>query len=426
MRSSIPALLALNFSLAATTACDDDLAAHDSGGWADDAVSFRECLPPECTTNSPFVGDFPFSNIRTKRNASADTPVVGVSAYSRWNQGTFQKADYSWMSFDYLLPTAEGRLYAYDSATNTAEAIDQGRQVFFALSIYDNSVNPPTNNTVALWIKDVTTSSPAPGFDAWKYTIATKVTPPSSDFPSVGSPADVPPTTGPNPWSGTYYSICPASDDESGEALILQYSKLKFDGDAAWLEDGFELGPVNLESPSISVIACQGHAFSKPQEFLGITPNSYVDANFPGERSYGLDNYTAAADAYRAFFDGESRTVLGTPVYFKDLRHNPPWFDQTTSAYLPPPPIIGSWQFILESVYKDVDSFGDPLGATCYYTDANFPSGAHRLYDPPAGNANLPGWSSMPSCGAAQSNWDDFGPIGAFVLKHVIPAPPAS
>ncbi|MFY0539188.1 hypothetical protein [Nannocystis pusilla] len=153
----------------------------------------------------------------------------------------------------------------------------------------------------------------------------------------MGSPANVPPTTGPNPWSGTYYSICPASDDESGEALILQYSELKFDGNAAWLEDGFELGPVNIESPSISVIACQGHAFSKPQEFLGITPNSYVDANFPGERSYGLDNYTAAADAYRAFFDGESRTLLGTPVHFKDLRHNPPWFDQTTSAYLPAP-----------------------------------------------------------------------------------------
>ncbi|MFY0539189.1 hypothetical protein [Nannocystis pusilla] len=43
MRSSIPALLALNFSLAA--ACDDDLAAHDSNDWADDAVSFRDCIP---------------------------------------------------------------------------------------------------------------------------------------------------------------------------------------------------------------------------------------------------------------------------------------------------------------------------------------------------------------------------------------------
>ncbi|MCY1009542.1 hypothetical protein OV079_29055 [Nannocystis pusilla] len=293
--------------------------------------------PPGCTTNSPFVGDFPFSNIRTKRNSSADMPVVGVSAYSQWNQGTFQRADYSWMTFDFLVPTAEGRLYAYDSATNTAEAIDEGRQAFFAVSIYDYSVSPPTEEIIPLWIKDVTTSSPAPGFDAWKYTIAAKATPPSSDFPSVGSPSGLPPTTGLSPWSGIYHSICPASDDESSEALILQYSELKFDGDAAWLEDGFGLGPVNLEIPSTSVIACQGHAFSKPQEFLGITPNSYLDANNPGERSYGLDNYNAVANAYRAFYDGESRTVLGTPVHFKDLRHNPPWFDQTTSAYLPRP-----------------------------------------------------------------------------------------
>ncbi|PCC69408.1 hypothetical protein SAMN02745121_08136 [Nannocystis exedens] len=425
MRPSIKALLALNISLAATAgACDDDLAADDGGGWADAPVSFRECLPPECTTNSPYVGNYPFSNIRTRRNHSSNTPFAGVSTYSRWSSGMFQRANNTWMSFDFLVPTAEGRLYAYDSATNTLEAIDQGQQVFFALTITDYSVDPVTVQTIPMWIKGVTKSSPTSTFDAWKYTIATKAIPPTASFPSEGSPASVPPTTGANPWSGTYYSICPVSDEESGEALILQYAELVFDDEAAWLEDGFGLGPFHVEIPSTSVIACQGQAFSKPQEFLAVTPNSYVDANAPGERSYGLDNYTALANAYRAFYDGESRTELGTPVYFKDFRHDPPWFDQTTSAYLPPPPILGSWQFVLESVYKDVDSLGNPRGANCYYTNANFPSGVHRLYDPPGGNANLPGWSSMPSCGATQSNWDDFGPVGAFVLKHVLPSSP--
>ncbi|PCC69407.1 hypothetical protein SAMN02745121_08137 [Nannocystis exedens] len=65
-------------------------------------------------------------------------------------------------------------------------------------------------------------------------------------------------------------------------------------------------------------------------------------------------------------------------------------------------------------------SDGDSLGANCYYTDANFPAGVHRLYDPPGSNAALPGWSSMQSCGATQSSWDDFGPVGAFVIKHIL------
>ncbi|PCC69405.1 hypothetical protein SAMN02745121_08139 [Nannocystis exedens] len=42
------------------------------------------------------------------------------------------------------------------------------------------------------------------------------------------------------------------------------------------------------------------------------------------------------------------------------------------------PPIVGGWQFALESAYKDIDSLGNPLGASCYYTDANFPAGVHR------------------------------------------------
>src|SRR5699024_3409560 len=84
-----------------------------------------------------------------------------------------------------------------------------------------------------------------------------------------------PPVPISTPWGGTYHSICPVSDDESGEALILQSAKLVFDGDAAWLENGYGWGPENAEVSSHAVIACQGHALSKPQEFLGVTPNSY-------------------------------------------------------------------------------------------------------------------------------------------------------
>ncbi|MFZ6185299.1 hypothetical protein [Nannocystis pusilla] len=411
------ALLALNLSLAAAAgACDDDLAADTDGGWGDDAVSFR-CLPPDCTTNSPFVGDYPFSNIRTKQTSPASTPIAGVVASAAWGSGNFQRADNTWVTFNFLVPTEEGRLYAYNSATNTRDFIDQGKQAFFTITITDSSVNPTTTKTYQMWIKGAATASPTPSFTAWKYTIATKAPPPTVDFPSVGSPSSFPPLT---PWGGTYYSICPVSGDETGEALILQSAKLVFDGDAAWLENGFGWGPENAEVPSHAVIACQGHAFSKPQEFLGVAPNSYDSTAHYGARRYGLANYNALANAYRAFFAGEARTQLGTPVHFKDFAHSPPWFDQTTSAYLPSsPPAVGSWQFVLESVYKDVDSLGNPLGANCYYTDVNSPSGAHRLYNPPGGNANLPGWSSMTSCGATQSSWDDFGPVGAFVLKNV-------
>ena len=419
MRPSFKLAIALNGILAAAGGCDEVA--------TDDPVALR-CLPPGCTTNSPYVGNpyvgtYPFANLRTLEDATAPSPVVASADESHWSVGWLERADHSWMAFDFLYPTAEGRLFAYDSASQTTEAVDQGLQAFFILTLTDASDASTTH--IPIWLKAVSSDSVLPTFDVWKYTIAAKAAPPASTFPSEGSPASVPPTIVSDLWSGTYYSICPASVHESGEALILQYSELKLDGDAAWLEDGLGLGSLDDELPATSVIACQGHAFSKPQEFLGITPNSYVDVNDPGERSYGLADYNAAANAYRAFYDGQSRTVLGTPVHFKDLRHDPPWFDQTTSAYLPPTPIVGSWQFILESVYKDVDAFGDPLGATCYYTDADFPAGVHRLHDPPGGNANLPGWSSMPSCGAAQTNWDDFGPIGAFVLEHVLPAPPS-
>ncbi|WAS95551.1 hypothetical protein [Nannocystis punicea] len=423
MRPSIKALVGLNFSLAAAAGACDEVAADDVAGWSDAPVSFRDddCVPPDCIGNSPFVGDYPWSNIRTKENASAPTPVVGVSTWSHWSTGALQRNDDTWMSFNFLVVTPEGRLYAYNSTTLGMEAIDQGKQAFVKLTIVDFSVDPVTVEDIAIWIRHSATSSPTPTFDAWKYAIAARTAPPTSDYPSAGSPPDLPGGLTPSPWSGTYYSICPVSEEESGEALFLEYVELNFEGQAAWLENAYGLGPDDFEIPSTSVIACQGHAFSKPQEFLAVTPNSYVDAGAPGERSYGLANYNALANAYRAFYAGDARTVLGTPVHFKDFAHNPPWFDQTTSAYLPSPPIIGSWQFVLESVYKDFDTNGDPLGANCYYTDANSPNGAHRLYNPPGGNANLPGWSSMTSCGATQGDWDDFGLVGAFVLKHILP-----
>ncbi|WP_434419594.1 hypothetical protein [Nannocystis pusilla] len=355
MRSSTKALLALNFSLAAAGACDDGPAADDVGGWADEPVAFRECLPPECPTNSPFVGDYPFSNIRTKQTSPANTPIDGVVASSAWGSGYFQRADNTWVTFNFLVPTEEGRLYAYNSATNTRDYIDQGQQAFFTITITDSSVSPTTVKTYQMWIKDVTTASPTPSFTAWKYTIATKAPPLTVDFPSVGSPSSLPPALPPTPWGGTYYSICPVSDDENGEALILQSAKLVADGDAAWLENGYGWGPENAEVSSHAVIACQGQAFSKPQEILGVAPNSYDSTAHYGARRYGLANYNALVNAYRAFYAGEPRTLLGTLVFFKDFAHSPPWFDQTTSAYLPStPPPSGSWQFVLESVYKDV------------------------------------------------------------------------
>lgn len=413
MRPSIKVLVALNFALA-SAACDE-VATDGSAGQSDDPVAFRCDDPPLCLSNSPYVGDYQFSNIRTRENIEAPTPTVNSPDESRWEYGILQRGPGDWVPFDFLIPTAEGRLIAHDYDDGTVEFIDEALQAFVMLRIHQPSASPPTQ-VVPIWIKfhDVAPSPTTPTFNVWTYTIAARTEPPTSDYPEDG-PSSFPPVAGPNPWSGTYYSICPVSLEESGKALVLKHAVLNFDGSAAWLENGVGSGSYDLKNPSTSVIACQGHAFAKPQEFLAITPNSDAHANEPGERSYGLAGYNAAANAYRAFYDGAPRTELGTSVRFKDLAHNTPWFDQTTD--LPSPPIIGNWEAVLESVYKDEN----PLGANCYYTDSRFPNGVHRRYDPPGGNANLPGWSSMMSCGATQSSWDNFGPVGAFVIKHILP-----
>ncbi|MBZ5709549.1 hypothetical protein [Nannocystis pusilla] len=428
MRPSIKLLVALNFSFAAGSAACDELAADELADLSDEPVSFRdgECDdPPYCLKNSPYVGDYQFSNIRTREDFAAPDPSVNSADESRWLFGTLQRENGAWMAFDFLAPDAEGRLSAYSYDLDTRVAIDEALQAFFILRIKHTDTNPPTYESVPMWLRphSVAPSPSASTFDVWTYTIAAMTAPPTTDYPSAGVPADLPPTAGPNPWNGTYYSICPSSPQETGKALVLQHVVLNSDGPAAWLEDGVASGSYDLKTPSTSVIACQGHAFSKPQEFLAITPNSDADPGEPGERSYGLAGYNAAANAYRAYYDGAPRTVLGTPVNFKDLAHDPPWFDQTTSAHLPPHPgwpVIGHYEFVLESVYDDVDANGDVLGANCYYTDSRAPNGAHRLYNPPGTNPNLPGWSSMPSCGATESSWQSFGPIGAFVAKLIV------
>ncbi|MDC0673743.1 hypothetical protein [Nannocystis radixulma] len=427
MRTSIKLLVALNFSFAAGSAACDDLTADDLADLSDGPVGFRddECDdPPLCLKNSPYVGDYQFSNIRTRENFAAPDPSVNSADDSRWQLGAIQRANGTWMPFDFLAPDAEGRLSAYDYNLDTSVRLDEALQAFFMLKIKDYDTNPPTYESIPMWIRphSVAPSPSSPTFNVWTYSIAAMKTPPTIDYLPAGVPASLPPAVGTSPWGGTYYSICPSSPQETGKALFLQHVVLNFDGPTAWLEDGVEDGSYDLKTPSSSVIACQGHAFSKPQEFLAITPNSDADPSVPGERSYGLAGYNAAANAYRAFYDGAPRTVLGTPVNFKDFAHNPPWFDQTTSAHLPPNPgwpIVGHYEFVLESVY-DVDANGDVLGANCYYTDSRAPNGIHRLYNPPATNPNLPGWSSMQSCGATQSNWESFGPIGAFVAKLIV------
>ncbi|WAS90588.1 hypothetical protein [Nannocystis punicea] len=423
MRPSIKVLVALNFSLAAASAGCDELAADDLAGQPDEPVSLRCEDPPNCWgTNSPYVGNYQFSNVRTREGVEAPTPSVNSDDDAKWETGKLQLADSSWVSFDFLAPTAEGQLIAHIPSTNTYEPLDQALQAFFVLRIHRPAASPPTQ-LVPIWLRhhDVSPSPATPTFRVWTYTIAAMATPPSGSYPSEGVPPSLPPGTpfGPNPWDGTYYSICPASLHETGKALALQHVALNFDGQAAWLEGARQGGSYDLKQPSTSVLACQGHAFAKPQEFLAISPNSYHNANDPGERSYGISGYNAAANAYRAYFDGAPRTVLGTPINFKDLAHNPPWFDQTTPAFLPTPPIIGDWEFVLESVYKDVDANGDVLGANCYYTESRFLAGVHRLFSPPG--TSLPGWSNMASCGATQSSWSTYGPIGAFVMEFIDP-----
>ncbi|MFY0534758.1 hypothetical protein [Nannocystis pusilla] len=77
------------------------------------------------------------------------------------------------------------------------------------------------------------------------------------------------------------------------------------------------------------------------------------------EPEYGLTNYNALVNAYRAFYSGDARTIQGTQVFFRDVAHSPPMFDQVDPIHLPPAPIFGSYNFLLESVYDDAS------GAAC-------------------------------------------------------------
>lgn len=106
-----------------------------------------------------------------------------------------------------------------------------------------------------------------------------------------------------------------------------------------------------------------------------------------------------------------SETVAAGKIDHAEV-HSPRWFDQTTS--LPPPPLVGYYTYVPESVYHYVS------GAGCYYTDANFPEGAHRRpeYDPPG--AEIPHWNSLPHCGV-ESQWAGFGNVSVHSVRHIIP-----
>lgn len=408
MATSTKALVTLSLSLAATVAACDEIAADEFSAAPDASVSLRSCVPPHCISdNSPYVGDYAWSNNKTKANTPAQVPFVDVDKTSHWSHG-YLELDNTWLAIDRLVARDQGRLLAHLAGGATV-FLDEAAQAFFLLTITDHSVTPPTSETIQVWIKDISSSHVSSGFTVWKYKIAAKASPTSVEFPPVEGPSKLPPKTIFGSWDGDYYSICPGLDEDDARAQVLPYVALNIDGDAAWLTDAYASGPFSDTNPSTWALTCERQAFAKPQEFLAVVPNG------PDPRSYGVEGYNALANAYRAFYAGAPRTAFGTPVAFRDLAHDPPWFDQATSANLPPSPIWGHYEYVLESVYSDLD------GASCYYTDSRFPSGAHRFYHPPGGHPDLPGWSSMTSCGATQSAWAERGSVAALVAKHILP-----
>lgn len=361
MQTSISAVYSLLFTLAVVAACDDP---EDFLGDPDDPTTLR-CTPPNCySSNSPYIGSWNVSNLPAEAFVTRSSPDGSATMY--WQSGTIHS-------------TPEGRLTM------------SGMSIVGRTLTYTITANGVT--TSGHQLKFLSEEIPSGGtyFNVPRYQIGTSVPPADPiEFPLVAK---------------GLYSVCPQSE-EGTKAVVLKGVKLSnAPGDI------MVLVPDNTNL----VIACMGHALGKPATQLEVLPTTNAMFPYMGgqvDRGYGPLNYSGTVEAFRAFFDHHSWTVVGTEIHLRDEAHSPRWFDQTTS--LPPPPVIGYYTYVPESVYHYVS------GAECYYTDANFPEGAHRRpeYDPPG--AAIPQWNSLPDCGA-QSQWAGFGNVSVHTVRHIIP-----
>lgn len=397
MRTLTKLLLAINTGLALNAAACADLSA-DSDGFAEageNPIGFRDdyVCPGDirCLENSPWVGDYAFSNLPR----FASTPKPDPFGHATFEMTGATKVINDEVKAVTLLISDEGQLKAVRT--------DNQQQVSVTDTILTFTIDPDNGDpstTVELAFKSETTPSAGTYFDMPRYEIVTDVVP--TDTVTFPEHAERP----------GWYHVCPQASG-TNKAIVLKNVRLQHDHTLATL----------VSDDETMVLACERQALAKGATNLEVLPNSGWSILHNGgtvNRNYGLTNYNALVNAYRAFYSGDARTLEGTQVFFRDVANSPPKFDQVDPIHLPPAPILGSYNFFLESVYDDAS------GAACRSYTPEFVRGVHRnpSYSPPGLVFAAPthdDWDSMDNCDDNTYDLADHGSVAAYVIKFVSP-----
>ncbi|PCC68608.1 hypothetical protein SAMN02745121_05282 [Nannocystis exedens] len=382
MRTSTLIILSLG-TLFAFTGCDLDDETDDARLDPDEAVAFR-CGGTGCT-QSPHVGTFNISNL--SEDTTAVTSPDGTTSV-QWTGLTKNGLPYAQLRVTdgarcEVSPTTAALGWQSCVGTVIDLSIAQGGQVTTAkMEIQDEMID----------------SSGA--LPVYKYRIK----------------ANLDPLTGQTS-PKFQYDICPAGGEDGTRRVVMLP-----DVQATWVVTNFDDGLAEL-IPSTSArftLACDGYAEAKGYTRGKVLPNT------GGARNYGVADYNGFTHAMRALFrkqgttsEYSALTEHGTPVRLKDLKNDPPLFDELDQT----PPIIGFGVYLLESVYNgDVAVQSGRKGATCKkpYVDfpcsgngeIEYPDGVHRRpeYSPPM--TVIPGWSDLPDCDTIHLN--AFGAVGVY------------
>ena len=373
MRTSTQFLLALTSMLVAAPACDveEDLDSVDQ----DEPTAFR-CGTP--CLNSPYLGAWDITNQSIRANTSATSPDGTLT--TQWANGLRE----GWAISGGITLNAQGAATVQISPSNAVVPIT-GTKFYLGIT------EPGGTHVGRIWFAGATSTQgdEDPSFTITRYDIRTDVNP-GPDHTNFGKHNN----EGPD-----WYSVCPVTQGGTNKAVLLAKTHADQDGDS---------GSVR-EHATEFVIACDGHAMSKGVTQLNVIPSPGIT------RSYGYDHYSSLIQGWQAFFHGDTWTYLGATVGVVDTLHNPPLFD-TREVISLPPPILGQYQWILESVYKDTGLAN--RGAQCKFTGHVLrPGGDHRnsAYDAPVTKIN--GWSNLPECTGALNQYGD---VAFYSISHMI------
>ncbi len=373
MRTSTQFLLALTSVLLAAPACDveEDLDIDDQ----DEPTAFR-CGTP--CLNSPYLGAWDITN----QSIGANTPVTSPDGTltTQWGNGLRD----GWPISGSITLNAQGAATVEISPSNAVVPITNSK---FYLGITEGGVQ----HVGRIWFAGATTTQgdEDPTFTITRYDIRTDVNP-GPDHTNFGKHNN----EGPD-----WYSVCPITQGGTNKAVLLAMTHADQVGDS---------GSVREHTREFA-IACDGHAMSKGVTQLNVIPR-------PGTaRSYGYGPYSSLIQGWQAIFHGDSHTYLGAAVGVVDTANNPPLFNTLDPITLPTP-IVGQYEWILESVYKDTGAGN--RGAQCKFTSHPLRSdGDHRnsWYDWPVATVN--GWASLPECAGALNQ---YGHVAFYSVSHMV------